>query len=167
MSQWHCTINGRKYGPVSAQDLHNWLAEGRLRPTDHVWTDGMDDWAPCNTVEEFNRHTPPQQSNRKAKASMVLGIVSLPAVIVTLPPMYFSLFTLMLPVACVFVCLWICGVACAIVGVCLGVAGRRQAIKANGGEGAAIAGISLGCITLIVVTAEIILIRMLWAWAAS
>ena len=43
MNKWHCAIGSTKYGPVSAEDMRKWIAEGRLRPTDNVWTEGMPD----------------------------------------------------------------------------------------------------------------------------
>jgi hypothetical protein len=43
-------VNGQKYGPVSDDVLREWAASGRLKPTDHVWTEGMSDWAPASTV---------------------------------------------------------------------------------------------------------------------
>ena len=141
MSKWHCAINGAKYGPVSAQDLRNWLVEGRLKPTDHVWTEGMPDWAPYNTVEELNSgivvqvgggayvqgpgQAGPQQSNGMAIAGMVLGIVSLP-----------------------LLCLWFIGLPCAIAGLCLSFVGKSRARETDSGGGMAIAGIVLSCITL-------------------
>jgi hypothetical protein len=141
MSKWHCAIDGAKYGPVSAQDLRNWLMEGRLKPTDHVWTEGMDDWAPYNTVEELNSgivvqdggavyvqgpdQIGLQQGNGLAVAGMVLGIVSL-----------------------VLVCLWFISLPCAIVGLCLSAAGKGRARETNSGGGMAVAGIALSCVTL-------------------
>jgi len=141
MSKWHCAIDGKKYGPVSAQELRGWLAEGRLRPDDHVWTEGMADWAPYNTVEELNSgivpqvggevymqgpgRTGPQQGNGLAVAGMVLGIVSVP-----------------------LVCLWFISLPCAIVGLCLSVVGKNKARETNTGGGMAITGLVLSCVTL-------------------
>lgn len=140
MDKWHCAINGRKYGPVSAQDLRNWLAEGRLKPTDHVWTEGMSDWAPYNTVAELNAGIPPrpgvapvqvpaqtapQPGNGLAVAGMILGIVSIP-----------------------LICLWPIGLLCAVVGLCLSVPGKNRAKETNTGAGMAIAGIVTSCVTL-------------------
>jgi hypothetical protein len=137
MNKWHCAIDGTKYGPVSAQDLHQWLAEGRLKPTDQVWTEGMVDWVPFNTVEELNvgvapqvygqapMQTAPQQGNGMAVAGMVLGIVSL-----------------------VLICIWFLSPICAIVGLCLSIVGKKRSEETNTGKGMAIAGIVLSCITL-------------------
>ena len=140
MSKWHCAIDGKKYGPVSAQELRRWLAEGRLRPADYVWTEGMGDWAPYNTVEELNSgivpqaggaYVPgpvqagPQQGNGLAVAGMVLGIVSVP-----------------------LICLWPIALPCAIVGLCLSVVGKNKARETNSGGGMAITGLVLSCVTL-------------------
>jgi len=140
MSKWHCAIDGRKYGPVSAQELRNWLAEGRLKPTDHVWSEGLADWVPYNTVEELNSgivpqvggsyvqgagQVGPQQDNGLAVAGMVLGIVSL-----------------------VLICLWPVSLPCAIVGLCLSVVGKNKARETNSGGGMAITGLVLSCVTL-------------------
>jgi len=51
MKQWYCYVRGQQYGPVSEEVLRRWAAEGRVGPTDRVWTDGMADWAAAGTVE--------------------------------------------------------------------------------------------------------------------
>ncbi len=51
MKEWYCYVGGRRYGPISEDVLRQWAAEGRLRPTDQVWTEGMAEWAPARTVE--------------------------------------------------------------------------------------------------------------------
>ena len=50
MSQWHCTINGQKYGPVSEEELKLWITQGRVRAVDLVWTDGMTQWQAAGSV---------------------------------------------------------------------------------------------------------------------
>ena len=137
MNNWHCAIDGVKYGPVSTEDMHRWLAQNRLKPTDYVWTEGMPDWAPCNTVEELHYGAAPQihvpiapqpvqqPTNGMAVAGMVLGIVSI-----------------------VLVCVWFVSVPCAIVGLCLSVLGRNRAQEINSGEGMAGTGLGLSCVTL-------------------
>jgi hypothetical protein len=140
MSKWHCAINDKKYGPVSADQLRQWISEGRLSPTDYVWTDGMADWVPYNTVEELS-HDPtphihpqntdqfrPQQGNGLAVAGMVLGIVSL-----------------------ALICLWPIALICAVVGICLSFAGKSRAEETNTGAGMAVAGIVLSCVTIALV----------------
>ncbi len=50
MGQWHCLIGGQQYGPVSEEDLRAWIRQGRVRPADMVWSDGMADWVPAGSV---------------------------------------------------------------------------------------------------------------------
>lgn len=50
MSQWYCSVGGTRYGPVSQEQLLSWIAEGRIRPDDLVWHEGMADWSPASAV---------------------------------------------------------------------------------------------------------------------
>lgn len=49
--QWHYIRAGKQSGPVSAADLQQLAASGRLSPTDSVWRDGMATWAPASSVK--------------------------------------------------------------------------------------------------------------------
>jgi len=150
MNKWHCTINDQKYGPVSSEQLRQWVAEGRLSPNDFVWCEGMTDWAPYNTIAELNYavvaqqptyvQAPIQQGNGMAVAGMVLGIVSL-----------------------VLICVWFISIPCAIVGLCLSCAGKSRSNKTNTGSGMAVAGIVLSCVTL----ALIVAMFFIWGSIAS
>ena len=53
MRQWHCYVGGQQYGPVSDDVLREWTASGRLKPTDNVWTEGMEQWLPAEQVSEL------------------------------------------------------------------------------------------------------------------
>jgi hypothetical protein len=48
--QWHYMRGGNQGGPVSAAEIRNLAASGRLAPTDLVWNDGMTDWTPLERV---------------------------------------------------------------------------------------------------------------------
>ncbi len=50
MGQWYCFIGGQQYGPVSEDDLRAWIRQGRIKPADLVWTDGMSEWAAAGSV---------------------------------------------------------------------------------------------------------------------
>ncbi|KPK81369.1 MAG: hypothetical protein AMJ81_10650 [Phycisphaerae bacterium SM23_33] len=50
MEQWHCIVGGQQYGPVTLEVLQAWAAEGRLTPTDYVWTEGMETWSEARSV---------------------------------------------------------------------------------------------------------------------
>jgi ferric-dicitrate binding protein FerR (iron transport regulator) len=53
MAQWHCTVSGQQYGPVELEAVRQWLAEGRLKSSDMVWTEGMAAWQPAGSVPEL------------------------------------------------------------------------------------------------------------------
>ncbi len=60
MKQWHCHINGQKYGPVDEPTLKQWIAEGRLGKDDLVWSEGMAEWVKLSAVAELSGDaTPP------------------------------------------------------------------------------------------------------------
>lgn len=54
MSQWHCAINGQKYGPVGEDDLKLWITQGRVRETDLVWMEGMTNWRTAGSIPAFS-----------------------------------------------------------------------------------------------------------------
>ena len=50
MKQWHCSIGGQQFGPAAEDVLQGWVREGRLKATDHVWSEGMPNWVPAGTA---------------------------------------------------------------------------------------------------------------------
>jgi hypothetical protein len=48
-----------EYGPVSAEQLRQWIAEGRLDANTLVKPEGAPDWRPLGTVPEFAALVPP------------------------------------------------------------------------------------------------------------
>ncbi len=50
MADWFCQVSGQQYGPVAEAELRQWLAQGRLKPTDLVWREGMSGWVPASSV---------------------------------------------------------------------------------------------------------------------
>jgi hypothetical protein len=97
MSEWHCAVEGTRYGPVSMEELLDWVQKGRLGADDLVWKQGMAEWQPARTVAELagaanwpatavqrvaatpvrRQRARAQKGNGMAVAGMVLGIVSL------------------------------------------------------------------------------------------
>jgi len=45
--------DGKEYGPVSAEQLRQWIAEGRANAQTQVRAEGATDWAPAGQVAEF------------------------------------------------------------------------------------------------------------------
>ncbi len=51
-NEWHYTLNGQLAAdPVSAAQLKQMAASGKLKPTDLVWQDGMLEWALAGSVK--------------------------------------------------------------------------------------------------------------------
>jgi len=53
MGQWYCHASGQQYGPVTEETLREWLRQGRVRPADLVWTEGMGNWAQAGSIPSF------------------------------------------------------------------------------------------------------------------
>jgi hypothetical protein len=124
----------REYGPVSADEVRRWIAEGRLHPKSLVRTEGTTEWKPLASFAEFAGAflaqpvptaatlVPVQQSNSMATLGVVFSSLGL-------------------------VC---CCSPFAILGLIFSCIGLSQANRdpLNTGKPAAIAGIVLGIISL-------------------
>ena len=49
-ADWFYSVGDTRQGPVTEDDLKRLVADGRLRPADLVWRDGMPDWVEARTV---------------------------------------------------------------------------------------------------------------------
>ncbi len=54
MSEWYCLVDGRQVGPVAQRQVQQWLDDGRMKPADYVWREGMEQWAPVGELMEFD-----------------------------------------------------------------------------------------------------------------
>jgi hypothetical protein len=45
--------DGRQYGPVSADQIRRWIAEGRANPRTQTLAEGAAEWKPLGTIPEF------------------------------------------------------------------------------------------------------------------
>ena len=84
MAQWYCSIAGQRYGPAGDEELRAWAGEGRLRPADQVWTEGMPAWAPAGSVTGLfpagtvtEAPTPTYYAPHRGGMILVLGIVGI------------------------------------------------------------------------------------------
>jgi len=57
--EWYYAENGQQRGPVPVTALREMAANGILKPTDLVWTEGMSQWAPASATRGIFR-PPPQ-----------------------------------------------------------------------------------------------------------
>lgn len=83
--------DGREYGPVSAEQLREWLKQGRVNAHTQVQLDGATEWQVLGALREFNAElaapavlpppasgaTPGGKTSGLAIASLVLGILGL------------------------------------------------------------------------------------------
>jgi len=110
----------KEYGPVTAEQIREWLASGRANANTQVQVEGSSDWVPLGTIPELaptplTSPVPAAQTSGLAVTSLVLGILGL----IT------------------------CGVS-ALVGLVLGIIALLKINKSQGtlkGSGLAIAGI--------------------------
>lgn len=79
--------DGRQYGPIAAEQIRQWMAEGRVESRTPVFTDGARDWTFAGLLPEFagcfTTHPPPmapppraRKNNGFATAGLVCGILS-------------------------------------------------------------------------------------------
>lgn len=84
--------DGREYGPIAAGQLREWIAEGRANALTRAKADGTDQWKLLTEYAEFApllasvppppaapgpiSPAPMPQTNSMAKASLVMGILS-------------------------------------------------------------------------------------------
>jgi hypothetical protein len=61
VTQWYIHRNGRQSGPFSSQQLKNLASRGDLDPSDHIWKDGMKDWAEASRLKGLFVETPEEE----------------------------------------------------------------------------------------------------------
>ncbi len=87
-------VNQQQYGPATAQQLRQWIAEGRVNADTLIQAEGAAEWRPLRSFPEFSTTTglnqaapqiiaptlPPgyygQQTNGMATTGMIMGILS-------------------------------------------------------------------------------------------
>lgn len=82
--------DGRQYGPVNADQLRRWIAEGRANAQTQTLAEGAPEWRPLGALPEFAGHFAPQappispvtgshlrRTNPLALWGMIFGILAL------------------------------------------------------------------------------------------
>lgn len=72
------------YGPVSIDQLRQWMAEGRVHPSTLIQAEGATSWAPVSSLPEFmvppvvNMPPPPDRSdnNNMALGGLLCGVLA-------------------------------------------------------------------------------------------
>jgi hypothetical protein len=60
MADWHLARDGKTLGVYSEDQIREYVAQGRVAPTDLVWTDGMPQWRPAGEALAGSYPTPPK-----------------------------------------------------------------------------------------------------------
>jgi hypothetical protein len=60
MADWHLARNGKTLGVYPEDQLRDYVREGRVAPTDLVWTSGMEQWRPAGEAFAGSHPAPPR-----------------------------------------------------------------------------------------------------------
>lgn len=140
--------DGKQYGPISADQLRQWLADSRVNAQTFVCAEGEAEWKPLAAIPEFaadlNRSTAPQpfsaqqygqasvaKTNGMAVTGLVMGLVS-----VTVGP---------------FCCCTFYGIPFSVLGIIFSLIGLSQINRSQEreqGRGMAIAGLILSILSV-------------------
>lgn len=72
MAQWQVSRDGKKFGPFDDAKLREMASSGKLKPTDHVWAEGMKDWVEASKLKSLFQPTnspPPPPAPRSAPSA--------------------------------------------------------------------------------------------------
>lgn len=141
--------DGTQLGTFSLDQLKSDLANGKLRPTDMAWCEGMDDWKPLSEVLEATASAPVSTPPIPPAIPSLPQPLSVPQVPVSAMPAMeprtskLAVWSLVCGIATVF-CSCITGIPAIIMGImALNRIGKSQG--ALGGKGLAIAGLCCAC----------------------
>lgn len=147
--------DGREYGPVTAEQLRQWIAEGRANAETRAAAEPVMEWKPLGTFPEFSllfaarrpaapvlAGAPARKTNSLAVAGLIMGILSV-----------------ILVCCCYGFPFNVLGLTFSIIGL----AQIRANPQSNDGQGAAIAGLVLSLLSLLLAVA-ILLIYGAAAW---
>jgi hypothetical protein len=57
--EWHYQKDGREWGPVTREELHELVAEGHVQPSVLVRRSDLGDWLPFDDVVDLGDSAPP------------------------------------------------------------------------------------------------------------
>jgi hypothetical protein len=72
-ADWFYSVGDSRLGPVTEDELKRLVADGKLKPGDLVWRDGMADWVEARTVESlFPKAEQPRRAAEDSKGGGAL-----------------------------------------------------------------------------------------------
>jgi succinate dehydrogenase/fumarate reductase cytochrome b subunit len=150
--------DGREYGPISADLLRQWIAEGRANASTQALVEGAPEWKPLGSLPEFSLLF-------AAKAQPIAPPV-LPTGTTFPPSTAFATTGLVLGIISICFCCCCYGLPFNVLGLIFSLVALGQ-IKGDpgryGGKGMAIAGLVLCAVSIVLM----ILLVVLWALGAS
>lgn len=76
--------DGKIYGPISEQQLRQWIAEGRANANTLIQVEGTDGWKPISSFPQFGQATPtgqysapPVLSTDERKSKLAAGLLGI------------------------------------------------------------------------------------------
>ena len=100
--------DGKEYGPVSAEQLRQWLTEGRVNQQTRVLAEGSTDWKAFGEVAELNPTTPPAAPPLSSiKFSPINSDQSAAREAVRGPAIFILVLSILNIVTAVISCLWL------------------------------------------------------------
>jgi hypothetical protein len=139
--------DGKEYGPVSFEQLKQWVAEGRVNAQTHVQQTGSTEWKSAGEFPEINALFAPPEAPGAGSA------LSTPPPIAPLPPLKqeqkgLAIASFVLGLAAFVLCL---GVLAGIPAIILGHIAKARASRSPeryGGAGFAVAGLIIGYLSV-------------------
>jgi len=138
--------DGKQYGPVTADQLRQWLTQGRVDARTYTLAEGATEWKPLGTLPEF-------AAQFQAQHPPIIGALKPAAAITGIPPKTNGFATTGLVFGILSVVLCCCGFPFGILGIVFSAVALYQ-IRENPsryeGSGQALAGLILSILSLII-----------------
>ena len=138
--------DGKEYGPVSLEQLKEWVAAGRVNGQTQVKPEGSADWKRASELPEMAGFLPPPPTSAGARAGAPSVITPVPAQARKTNPLAITSFVLGL-VSLVLCLLALTGIPAVIFGHIARRQMRRSPVP-QGGAGLAMTGLILGYLSL-------------------
>jgi hypothetical protein len=132
----------KEYGPVSAEQLRQWMAEGRVNGATRVQAEGSGLWQPISEVPEFAGVFPAASTTPPPLSQAPISMVPVPA-----KTSQMAIWSMVIGALSMFCCQIILGPIAIILG-CVALS-KIKSTPGQAGGGFALAGIILGALALI------------------
>jgi hypothetical protein len=139
----------KEYGPISADQLRQWIAEGRVNGSTQVQPEGATGWKTVSELPEFAVSVP------GSAPSVPVAPIQMPGPRPAAKANQVAVWSMITGIIAIIPCCWAFGGVIGLISIVLGIVGLSQ-IKQNSrqtGSGFAIAGIVMGILSLLITVA--------------